>query len=84
MKLKYSEEFKTTYRSLPTQVQKKVDKQLGFLLKDFQHPSLHTKKIKGEENRWEIRIDRRHRLVFEIDKAEQAYRLIRVGKHDIL
>lgn len=84
MKLQYSQEFKTTYKSMPNQVQKKVGEQLEFLLKDFRYPSIHTKKIKGEVNRWEIRIDHKHRLVFEIDKTEKAYRLIRVGKHDIL
>lgn len=84
MKLQYSDEFKANYKALPEKIQKKVEKQLGFLLKDFRYPSIHTKKIQGQENRWEIRIDRKYRLVFDIDKEEKAYRLIRVGKHDIL
>jgi len=44
MKLQFTEPFIKDYRSLTTYLQKRVDKQLGFLLQDLRYPSLRAKK----------------------------------------
>ena len=80
MKIKAYKRFLKAYHSLPENVQKKVDKQIALLSKDFKHPSLHTKKIKGREGIWEARIDIHHRLTFEI--IEDTIFLRVAGNHD--
>ena len=80
MKIKAYRRFQKAYHNLPENVQKKVDKQIAILLKDFLHPSLHTKKIKGSKGIWEARIDIHHRLTFEI--AEDTLFLRVAGNHD--
>jgi len=66
LKIKAYKRFQKAYKSLPKEVQKKIDKQIELLSKDFKHPSLYTKKIKGTEGLWEIRLDIHHRLTFEV------------------
>ena len=80
MKIKAYKRFLTAYQELPQNVQKKVDKQIRFLSRDFKYPSLHTKKIKGREGIWEVRIDIHHRLTFEI--IEDTIFLRVAGNHD--
>ncbi|MFQ5456638.1 MAG: hypothetical protein ACE5EA_10655 [Nitrospirota bacterium] len=80
MKIKAYERFKKSYQNLPKSVQKKVDKQITLLSKDFRHPSLHTKKIKGIIGIWETRIDIYYRATFEI--IEDTIFLRVVGNHD--
>jgi hypothetical protein len=55
MKIKAYKRFLKAYQNLPDNVQRKVDKQIGLLSRDFRHPSLHIKKIKGKERIWEGR-----------------------------
>lgn len=66
MNIKAYESFKKCYKDLPFNIQKKVDKQIALLSDNFQHPSLHTKKIKGAPGIWEARIDISYRVTFEI------------------
>jgi mRNA-degrading endonuclease RelE of RelBE toxin-antitoxin system len=80
MKIRAYQRFRRAYRELPQNIQKKVDKQIGFLSEDMRHPSLHTKKIKGKEGIWEARIDIHHRLTFQI--VEDTIFLRIVGNHD--
>ena len=80
MKIKAYKRFLKAYRSLPENVQRKVDKQIALLSEDFKHPSLHTKKIKGREGIWEARIDIHHRLTFEIIEGTIFLRV--AGNHD--
>jgi len=72
--------FRKLYKKLSKILQNKVDKQLNYLSKDYRHPSLHTKKM-GGENRWEIRIDKHKRLTFE--KVNEEIILRTVGPHDV-
>ncbi|MBE9505094.1 MAG: hypothetical protein IME96_13065 [Proteobacteria bacterium] len=80
MKIKAYKRFQSAYKNLPKPVKKKVDKQIALLSKDFQYPSLHTKKIKGAEGVWEARIDIHYRLTFEI--LDDTIFLRVVGNHD--
>ena len=80
MKIKAYKRFLKAYQNLPDNVQRKVDKQIGLLSRDFRQPSLHTKKIKGKEGIWEGRIDIHYRLTFEI--IEETIFLRVAGNHD--
>jgi mRNA-degrading endonuclease RelE of RelBE toxin-antitoxin system len=80
MKIKGYKTFQKAYRKLPAGVQERVDKQIELLAGDFRHPSLHTKKIKGREGIWEVRVDDFHRLTFEI-VADTIFLRV-VGNHD--
>jgi hypothetical protein len=44
MKQRYTKQFVKNYTGAPPGVQKAFDKQLGFLLNNLKHPSLHAKK----------------------------------------
>lgn len=80
MKIRAYESFRKKYKSLPLHIQVKVDKQISILSKDFHHPSLHTKKIKGTKNIWETRVDLQYRMTFEIIEDTIYFRV--VGVHD--
>lgn len=71
--------FKKQYKRLPAKIQAKFTKQLEFLLSNYRHPSLATKKMSGFR-RFEARIDIHYRFTFEIDKKEITFRTI--GQHD--
>jgi len=80
VKIKAYKTFQKAYQKIPAVIQDKVDKQLGILVKDFRHPSLHTKKIKGTDGIWEIRVDDFYRLTVEIVEEDIFLRV--VGNHD--
>ena len=71
--------FTKLYQRLPKHIQRKVDKQLLFLVQNLFHPSLETKKM-GGLNRWEARIDKGYRFTFE--KIDETIILKTVGSHD--
>lgn len=80
MKIKAFHQFKKCYDNLPSQIKKKVDSKIRLFLINFRHPSLHTKKIKGCENIWEMRIDIKYRITFEVIGDTIFLRV--VGNHD--
>lgn len=80
MKIKAYKSFKKTYKVLPQNIQDKVDKQIEIIEEDYLYPSLHTKKIKGKEGIWEVRVDIHYRMTFEI-LGDTIY-LRTVGNHD--
>jgi len=82
LKLAYTNSFKRDYRKLPEEEKKKLEKQLKFLLKDRDYPSLRAKKIKGHGDIWEGRISREYRFTFQIEG--NYYILRRAGSHDTL
>ena len=80
MKIKAYAGFADLYRKLPAAIRKKTDKQISLLSENMFHPSLHTKKIKGKDGIWEVRIDLHYRMTFEI--IEDSIMLRVVGNHD--
>ena len=80
MKIKAYKSFQKTYKVLPQNIQAKVDKQIEILEQNYLHPSLHTKKIKGKEGIWEIRVDTHYRMTCEII-GDTIYLRV-VGNHD--
>ena len=79
MNIVASKQFKKSYDKLSHQVRIKTKKAIGLLQKDFFYPSLHTKKMEGN-NFWEARIDRSYRFTFK--KKEETITLRTVKQHD--
>lgn len=79
MKIAKTASFIDSYINLPKQIQKKVDKQIKFLLINPSYPSLRTKRM-GGSHRWEARVDRSYRMTFE--KDQDIIILRTVGPHD--
>lgn len=82
MEIRFTKSFERDYRNLSREIQKRLDKQLNFLLEDFRHPSVRIKKVEGISDVWEGRISKNYRFTFQI--IENTYFLRRVGVHDIL
>lgn len=80
MEIKAYKKFKKLYLKLPIEIQRKTDKQIQLLVKDFEHPSLQCKKIQGKENIWEARVDQKYRMTFEIINKTVFLRVI--ANHD--
>jgi mRNA-degrading endonuclease RelE of RelBE toxin-antitoxin system len=82
MRLLFTKPFIRDYSRLPQQIQKRVDKQLGLLLKDHCHPSLKAKKMQDPRNIWEARVTQAYRFTFQLQG--DVYILRKVGTHDML
>lgn len=82
MKLYYTDRFKKQYKKLPKRVKEAVEKQLGLLMSNPEHPSLNIKIMQNQGNIWEGRITKSYRFTFHVLK--DVYILRNVGKHDIL
>ncbi len=74
-----SERFKRSFKNLPLAVRRAFFKQLEFLLKDIQHPSLRAKKYDEVSGLWQARVTRNVRFYFLIEGG--AYFLVDIEKH---
>lgn len=79
MKLSFTEKFIKRYHSLPKEIQKKVDKQLSYLIRNFRHPSLRIKKYNKEKGIWQARVNRYYRFYFLI--KGDVYILLEIKPH---
>lgn len=82
MTVRRTDIFLRQYRFLPLYIQKKADRQIVRLLADLRHPGLYAKKMMGQDDIWEARIDYHHRFTFQI--VDDLVVLRRIGSHDIL
>lgn len=82
MQYYYTAKFKKQYKKLLQQIKELLQKQLGFLLVNLQHPSLNIKKMNDPREIWEARITDSYRFTFQIQT--DFYILRTVGTHDIL
>ena len=80
MTVKFTKAAEEDYKKLPLNIQKKADKQFIFLLTNYRHPSLRTRKM-GDKGLFEGRIDIHYRFTFQVEE-ENIYILI-IGPHDI-
>ena len=80
MKLLRTERFDRAYQSLQPETREKVNKALRLLAADPRHPSLRLKRMHGKPAAWEARVDRQHRMTFEIQG--DLYVMRNVGRHD--
>lgn len=79
MKVHFSKQADDSYRKLPLKIKKKVDKQLSFLVSNYRHPSLRTRKMGGEDH-FEGRVDKKHRFTFVVEK--DGIYILTIGSHD--
>ncbi|MEQ8173345.1 MAG: hypothetical protein ABRQ38_30955 [Candidatus Eremiobacterota bacterium] len=80
MKICRSDSFKEAFKKLDVRLKKKVEKALRLFCRDPYHPSLHTKKMQGVNNIWEVRVDIHYRFTFDI--VDDVYRLRNLDNHD--
>lgn len=79
MEVEYTPRFKKSYAAAPEAKRKAMDKQLGHLLSDIKHPSLHAKKYDERHGIWQARVTRDWRFYFVIKK--DTYYLIDLMEH---
>jgi mRNA-degrading endonuclease RelE of RelBE toxin-antitoxin system len=70
MKLRFTQRADRDYADLPANIRKALAKQLGYLLADLRHPSLHAKKYSEGVNIWQARVTRGWRFYFKIEGDE--------------
>ena len=80
MRAAFTPHFKRSYKNLPQEVRQAFDKQLGYLLKNFRHPSLRAKKYDERRNLWQARVTGHYRFYFEV-KGE-TYLLHEIKVHE--
>lgn len=80
MKVSRTKTFDKAFLKLPEHLQTKAEKAVRLLLNDFFHPSLHTKKMSGQKDIWEARVDYQYRFTFTLDSDTIVLRVI--GNHD--
>ncbi len=80
MRLRVTKRFKRSYRSLPQDDQKRVQKALRQMAEDLRYPSLRVKRIQGTSKIWEARASRFLRITFEVEGEDLILR--NVGPHD--
>jgi mRNA-degrading endonuclease RelE of RelBE toxin-antitoxin system len=66
MKIDYLPRALKALEDAPDVVRKAFFKQVAFLEKDLQHPSLHAKKYDESKDRWQARVNRDWRFYFNI------------------
>ncbi len=62
----------------PRHIQKKAHRQFAFLISNYRHPSLRSRKMTGDV--FEARIDIQYRFTFQI--ATDAIYILTIGPHD--
>ncbi len=71
--------FRKQYQKLSKDRQLRFDKQLGFLLFNFRHPSLRAKKYDEASDIWQARVDDDYRFYFQING--DTYMLLSIIPH---
>lgn len=66
MTLGYTKSALDSLSKLPKPIRKAFYKQVGFLVRDLQHPSLRAKKYDEAGGHWQARINRNWRFYFRI------------------
>jgi len=83
MKLLPTKSFQKDYERLPQHIQRQTDRKLELLLTNPRHPSLRTKKVRGEirghRDVFEGSISMNYRFIFRIEG--ECYVLLRCGTH---
>lgn len=84
MELILSKDFRKDFRSLPKQIQQKIEKALLLFQDNQRHPSLQVKAIQGTNKPkvYEGRIDLHYRFTFHYE--DNAVILRRAGPHNII
>lgn len=80
MNFYYSELFADKVRELPPEARKALKAKLELMASDPHHPSLRTKKIKGQDRIFEASITIHIRMTWEY--VEDGILLRNIGEHD--
>lgn len=80
MEIYFSERFRKDYKSFSDDTKKIIKAKLKILSENPYHPSLRTKKIKGQEDIFETSINMNIRMTWNYYKGKILLRTI--GKHD--
>ena len=80
MKSKATSRFWKHYKTLPTSVQQLAVKNYRLWSQDHTHPSLHFKKLKGEKNRFSIRVGDHYRALGHL--AGDTVEWVWIGTHE--
>ncbi|MBI4308581.1 MAG: hypothetical protein HY684_07240 [Chloroflexi bacterium] len=80
MPVQFTERFVKQYERLPKAIQRKVDKALYLLERDFRHPGLRSHPIGGAEAVFEAYVDAKYRMTFE--RRGDALMMRNVDNHD--
>ena len=80
MKVYYSEQFVESVQQFSSKTKKIIKKKLEILLANPRHPSLRTKKIKGQKNIFEASITISVRITWQY--FEDGILLRNIGEHD--
>ena len=84
IEIRYTDEFKKRFSTLPTSIQKKAIKQIDIFKKYPMYPSLNNEKIEPKDNGlWTIRIDQKYRILYKYNKNNSVV-LLTCGSHDWL
>lgn len=76
----YSELFAEKVKDLPLEVRRALKKKLELLIENPRHPSLRTKKIRGQHNIFEASITMDIRMTWQY--TEDGILLRNIGEHD--
>lgn len=79
-KIIFAPSFKKQYQLLPQKIQKKIDKQIGFIFENPQHPSLQMHRL--NEDYWDFYVDYAYRGVCR--RYENVIELLFVGTHRLI
>jgi len=84
MRLVRTDQFKREFKKLPQHIRKQAIRKLELLIVNPRHPSLRTKKIKGEirgyKDVFEGSITKNYRFLFRVE--QDSYILLTCGSHD--
>ncbi|MBI4281581.1 type II toxin-antitoxin system RelE/ParE family toxin [Candidatus Uhrbacteria bacterium] len=79
MKVIFAHPFLSQFKKLSAQTKKKFEKQLTYLLRTLQYPSLHAKKYDEARDIWQARVDKSYRFYFQI--KDDTYTILHITKH---
>lgn len=79
MRVLFSEQFTRSFKEAPERVRREFGKQVGFLLSNLLHPSLHAKKYDEARDIWQARVNEGWRFYFRIEG--DLYHLIDIVPH---
>ena len=82
-KLAYTERFKKAFNNLTNNEQIQFQNKMKLFVENVLHPSLRTKKIKGQKDLYESSINMDIRIIWYFENEELII-LVDIGHHDIL
>ena len=82
-KLAYTDRFKKAFNNLTNNEQIQFQNKMKLFVENVLHPSLRTKKIKGQKDLYESSINMDIRIIWYFENEELII-LVDIGHHDIL